>query len=170
MDRAEIETVLREYHRPLMRLCHAYCHDPADSEDLYQEIAMNLWTAGGSFRGDASVRTWFYRVAHNTAISHKRKSWRRARVSAELDPAAPHRDQAPQPDSQAIDAERAGALRRVIQELGIEDRQLMTLHLEGLSLHDIEAITGVRAGTLATRLSRLRDRLVAILSPKEARR
>ena len=64
MDRAGIEAVLREYHAPLVRLCRVYHSEPADAEDLYQEIAISLWRAAAAFRGDSSVRTWFYRVAH----------------------------------------------------------------------------------------------------------
>ena len=168
MDRAETEAVLREYHAPLVRLCRVYHSEPADAEDLYQEIAVSLWRSAAGFRGDSSIRTWFYRVAHNTAITHKRKWWRRARATGDLNPAM-HEDHSVRPDDRLIEAARAAALRKAILELPLEDRQLVALHLEGVSLNEMEAVTGVRAGTLATRLSRLRTRLAAALSPKEAR-
>jgi RNA polymerase sigma-70 factor (ECF subfamily) len=44
-----------------------------------QEIALGLWTALPKFRGDASERTWLYRVAHNTAISFVISNERRRR-------------------------------------------------------------------------------------------
>jgi RNA polymerase sigma-70 factor (ECF subfamily) len=46
-----------------------------------------------------------------------------------------------------------------IQELSTLDRQLVTLHLEGLSATEIEEITGVSQGAIATRLTRIRQRL-----------
>src|SRR5947207_202946 len=67
--RRTFEVLLRTYLPALRRLARAYAREAAEQEDLLQEIAMGLWTALPHFRGDASERTWLYRVAHNTAIS-----------------------------------------------------------------------------------------------------
>jgi RNA polymerase sigma-70 factor (ECF subfamily) len=59
---------LLEKHAPaLRRLCHSYCEGHAESQDLFPEIALALWTALPRFRGESSERTWLYRVAHNVA-------------------------------------------------------------------------------------------------------
>lgn len=50
--------VLEAYTGPLRRLCAAYMQDPSDRQDLFQEIALALWTAWPRFRADASERTW----------------------------------------------------------------------------------------------------------------
>ena len=62
------EDLLRWYLPALRRLARAYTHEIREQEDLLQEISLALWTALPRFRGDASERTWVYRVAHNTAI------------------------------------------------------------------------------------------------------
>jgi RNA polymerase sigma-70 factor (ECF subfamily) len=60
-----------------------------------------------------------------------------------------------------------------VQELPIAERQVIVLHLEGLSAAEIEAITGVNAGAVATRLTRIRQKLAARLrvdpTPEEKR-
>lgn len=67
--RTAYEDLLRRYLAALRRLAGSYTSTNEEREDLLQDIAMALWTALPRFRGDASERTWLYRVAHNTAIS-----------------------------------------------------------------------------------------------------
>lgn len=54
----------------LGRLAGAYEADPDRRRDLLQEIHFALWRSFESFDGRCSLRTWIYRVAHNTAVSH----------------------------------------------------------------------------------------------------
>ncbi len=70
----EYETILRDYGASLSRLVASYEASPDAREDLLQEIQLALWKALPSFRGDCSVRTFVYRVAHNRALTH---AWRR---------------------------------------------------------------------------------------------
>lgn len=160
--RAAFERLLRTYLAPLRRLAYAYTREPADREDLLQEIALSLWRALPAFRGDASERTWLYRVAHNTAIDVVTRSRRRERHEQggeSPDVAAPGAS----PERSAIDAERRDRLWSAVHGLPMPDRQIVILHLEGLSAADIEAVTGLTAGSIATRLSRARQKLTAAM-------
>jgi RNA polymerase sigma-70 factor (ECF subfamily) len=56
--------------------------------------------------------------------------------------------------------ERRRILLDSIRELPLADRQIVTLHLEGLSAAEIEEITSVSQGAVATRLTRIRQKLV----------
>jgi len=160
--RAVYEDLLRRYVRPLQRLAWSYEHDPAAREDLFQEIAMALWTALPRFRGESTERTWVYRVAHNTAISfaaeRRRRDGREQGGDPPREPAA-----APAQEGNAIEGQQRDRLWAAVQELPIAERQIIVLHLEGLSAADIQAITGVSAGAVATRLTRTRQRLAARL-------
>src|SRR6188474_2033344 len=53
----------------LERLARAYERDPDKRRDLLQEIHIALWRSLARFDGRCSIRTWVYRVAHNTATS-----------------------------------------------------------------------------------------------------
>lgn len=157
---AAFERVLRAYLAPLRRLAYAYARDAADREDLLQEIALALWTALPSFRGDASERTWLYRVAHNTAIGFTTRYRRRAKHEEPGD-APDAKASGASPEGNAIDAQRRQRLWAAVRALPMPDRQIVVLHLEGLSAADIEAVTGLSSGSIATRLTRVRQKLAA---------
>jgi RNA polymerase sigma-70 factor (ECF subfamily) len=163
-------SIFEQYQPALWRLVNSYEATASGREDLFQEIALGLWQALPRFRGDSSERTWLYRIAHNIAISALDS--RRRRESKEL----------PMPDS----IERASGLahpdgalflddqRRLmlaaIQELQPVDKQLILLHLEGLSYLEIEEISGLSESAVASRLSRIRDRLTDVIQKKEVRK
>ena len=120
---------------------------------------MALWTAFPRFRGDASERTWVYRVAHNTAISFVASRQRRRREQ----PGDPPNElvSTANPERAAIDQQRREQLSSAVQDLPLPDRQIIVLHLEGLSAAEIEAVTGLTAGAIATRLTRIRQKFAA---------
>jgi RNA polymerase sigma factor (sigma-70 family) len=109
-----------------------------------------------------------YRVAHNTAISfvasHRRRSVREQSVDPLIEPVS-----TANPEGDAIDTQRRERLWAAVQELPIADRQMVVLYLEGLSAGEIESVTGVSAGAIATRLTRARQKLVARVRGAEAR-
>ena len=159
-SRVAYEELLRRYVAPLRRLSWSYEHEPA-REDLFQEIAIALWTAFPQFRGDSSERTWIYRVAHNTAITFTAQAATNPGTRTATDTVAKP-GTAPRRRTPRLEQQRRRALERV-HALPVDDRQILVLHLEGLSADEIELVTGVSGGAVATRLTRLRQRLVARL-------
>ncbi|MEI8703490.1 RNA polymerase sigma factor [Mesorhizobium sp. ISC15] len=61
----------------LARLAAAYEADPAERQDLVQDIHLQLWRSLKSFDGRCSLRTWVYRVAYNVAADHVGRARRR---------------------------------------------------------------------------------------------
>jgi RNA polymerase sigma-70 factor (ECF subfamily) len=167
-EQSRYEALLREYLPPLRRLAWSYTLDATEGDDLLQEIALALWSGLPRFRGDSSERTWVYRVAHNTGISYatsqKRRTARERAASPHMEPTS-----SSNPEGEAIGREQWHRLWNAIRDLPLADRQLICLHLEGLSALQIEEITGVSAGNVATRLTRIRQRLVARLRGEEVR-
>ena len=158
IDDARRERFLRlidEYQGPLARLAAAYLDDTADRDDLVQEIAAALWQAIPRFRGDASERTWLYRIAHNTAITAAGRIRRRSRRQVPLDEADGSAWRAPTVER---DEQRRLLLERV-RALPEADREVIVMHLEGLSHGEIGEVMGASPGAIATRLSRIRERL-----------
>ena len=111
------------------------------SRDLFHEVAAGIWKSLPGFRGDSSERTWIYRIAHNIAI--RRSSQVRARSAEDA----------------LLAGERRHALMNGIRELPAIERQIVTLHLERLSAAEIEEVTGTSARRIATRLTRIRQKL-----------
>jgi RNA polymerase sigma factor (sigma-70 family) len=159
--------IFAQYAPALERLAGAYAATREDREDLVQEIAAALWRALPGYRAEASERTWLYRIAHNVAISATVKQRKRER--REVVPAPPF-----DPPLAGADAEQdflADEKRRMpfaaIRSLAAADRQITVLHLEGLSAAEIEAVTGIAGGAVATRLTRIRERLRQAIRARE---
>ena len=129
---------------------------PADQEDLVQEILLAIWHALPGFRGDASPATYIYRVAQNTAMTWRR-SVRFQALDNELDEqqhAAPSPDEKPQ---------RTEALYAGIRNLPEADRNLLLLQLDELSYREISDVTGLSESNVGARLTRIRNRLATIM-------
>ena len=149
--------LLATYGGALRRLSRVYLANPADQQDLFQEIALAIWTALPRFRGDASERTWIYRVAHNVALTYRAKHRRH------------HRDLPLEEDSAASPPQHDDRLDLydMIRRLPAVDRQLLTLHLDGLTGPEIAAVTGLTTTNIGVRLMRARRKLTAAMQNSE---
>ena len=116
--------------------------------ELYREHPC-LW------RGDASVRTFAARVAHNRAVDHLSK-YRRLGED-ELD--EQHPDPVADPLGHAEVHQRRGALLDAVQRLPLGHRQVVVLALEGFSQREIGQALALEENTVAQRLSRARRQL-----------
>ena len=151
--------IFEEYAPALRRLCGAYRWDVTEREDLFQDIALAVWTALPNFRGQASERTWVYRIAHNVAITFSASQKRRNGREQSLDPLAP--------DPAMKDNSRQVMLIDAIQRLNPIDRNLALLYLEGLSGREISEVTGLSPDNVGVRLNRLKEKLSSGLDRKE---
>jgi RNA polymerase sigma-70 factor (ECF subfamily) len=144
------------YSGAIRRLASGYEPDPDKRRDLVQDIHVALWRSLARFAGRASMRTWVYRVAHNTAIS--RITRRRAHAPAlvtldELVETAVDEDV-----TRAVD--RRMALERLlalIRSLDPLDRQVILLYLEDVDAQSIAAIVGLSPGNVATKVHRIKQ-------------
>jgi RNA polymerase sigma-70 factor (ECF subfamily) len=138
----------------LGRLARAYERDADRRRDLLQEIHVALWRSLSRFDGRCSLRTWVYRVAHNTAISKTIRRRADAPATVAIDEIAEWFDPAGSAE-EAIDRRRAlDRLYDLIRQLGPIDRQIMLLYLEQLDAASIAEITGLSAANVATRVHR----------------
>jgi RNA polymerase sigma factor (sigma-70 family) len=152
----EFDRLLAENGPGLARLAASYTNTSSDRDDLLQEIALAVWRALGSFRGECSTRTFLYRIAHNRAIDYLARN--RARFQAaggEFD--AP--DPTPDPESGLAREQTAERLRRAVQRLPLVYRQVITLTLEGMGYTEIADVLGISEGNVGARLSRARPLL-----------
>jgi RNA polymerase sigma-70 factor, ECF subfamily len=149
----------------LERLARAYERDADKRRDLLQEIHIALWRSLARFDGRCSLRTWVYRVAHNTATSKTL----RARTNA---PRLVAIDDSLDSLAQAAQQQRAAEEHRLDRTRGLErlhdligrlrplDRQVMLLYLEQLDAASIAEITGLSAPNVSTRVHRIKQILV----------
>jgi RNA polymerase sigma factor (sigma-70 family) len=138
------------------RLARAYEAEADTRIDLIQDIHVALWRSLGAFDGRCSLRTWVYRVAHNTAASHVQKRRRlRPERWATLDAieALPDTDD---PETAVGERRALSRLMALVHALGPPDRQVLLLYLEDLDAAAIGEITGLSPGAVATKIHRLK--------------
>lgn len=142
----------------LQRLARATEANEERRRDLLQDMHVALWRSFARFDGRCSLRTWAYRVAHNTAASHVDRERRARRNTIDIDAAG----ELAGADSLAGQLEERDGVDRLnawIRRLKPPDRQLLTLYLEDLDAASIADITGLTPGAVATRISRLKWQL-----------
>ncbi|HTW33779.1 MAG TPA: sigma-70 family RNA polymerase sigma factor [Rhizomicrobium sp.] len=153
-DEAYQEAVA-QYGAMLRRLARGYEADPDQQHDLLQEIHVGLWRSLGAFRGQCSLRTWTFRVAHNIASSHVARQIRSKRGLVSLD-ALEHTASADDPERQVDERQVLHRLAALIHGLKSPDRQVILLYLEDFDAAAIAEITGLSSPAVATKIHRIK--------------
>ena len=158
-------------YRQLLRILG----DPAEAEDIAQEVFVTVFKAIETFRGESRLSTWIHRIAQNHARNrlkfhgrHKRKGDSPLEEHTEETLAAPETgSRLPRPDHQ-VEAQQAEThIQRAMESLDEEQRTLIVLRdLEHMSYEDIQQQTGLPSGTVKSRLHRARmalhERFIAL--------
>jgi RNA polymerase sigma-70 factor (ECF subfamily) len=145
-----------EYGGALDRLARSYEADAETRRDLLQEIHVALWRSLSSFNGLCSLRTWVFRVAHNTAVSHvlrERRRRGRGLVSLEEIEQIPIASKAGNRDRQ----QSLEQLLAMIRTLKPVDRQVILGYLEDMDAAEIGDLTGLSPGNVATKIHRIKN-------------
>ncbi|MFA0791245.1 RNA polymerase sigma factor [Microbulbifer echini] len=158
------QQAIAEYAEGVSRVARSYVRSGAEHEDLLQEIWLGLWRALPSFRGDASLKTFVYRITHNrcvTEISRRKPQHGGEDLLLELE------DTCPGPAEQLAAERKSERLLSAVQQLPLGLRQTLTLRLEGLSYAEISEVLGISETNIAVRLNRAKERLNISLSGGE---
>jgi RNA polymerase sigma-70 factor, ECF subfamily len=148
------QQAVTEHADALKRLARAYEAEPETRRDLLQEIHVALWRSLADFNGLCSMRTWVFRVAHNTAITHVvRERRKRGRVMVSLEEIDALASPLPDTDRQ----QRLDQLFAMIRQLKPIDRQVILAYLEDLDAASIAEITGLSARNVATKIHRIKN-------------
>ncbi len=111
--------------------------------------------SAGSFRYDAAVSSWLYRIVVNACLDRLRRS--------KSHPTAPLDDEYPVPDRTG-QVETAIVVQRALMRLPIEQRAaVVAVDMQGFSIADAARVLGVAEGTVKSRCARARARLAAVL-------
>jgi RNA polymerase sigma-70 factor (ECF subfamily) len=100
MEEADFEALAARYRRELELHCYRLLGSVQEAEDVLQETLLAAWRAADGFRGEASPRTWLYRIATNRSLDALRRGRRRPQTSEVAGrppglPASRHRFDAP---------------------------------------------------------------------------
>jgi RNA polymerase sigma-70 factor, ECF subfamily len=170
-DAMAYERLVAEQTNDVYALLYRLTSDPEEARDLTQETFLRAFQSIERFRGDASLKTWIYRIAINQARNRWRW-WRRRRrdVTVSLDATDENRerplaatlpsDNSPSPEQQALDREREAQLRDALCGLRRSYREAVILRdVEGFSYEEIAQTLQISIGTVKSRISRGRFEL-----------
>ena len=151
-----------EFSEAIGRLAYAYEYDADKRQDLIQDIHFELWRSFKIFDGRSSLRTWVYRIAHNTGASHVLKQKRiSSKTYLNIDDMTELSDKI---DHEATfeRIDQLDKLMALIQRLKPTDRQIITLYLEGLNAGEIGEVAGLSSGAIATKIHRIKSKLATL--------
>ena len=154
----DFEPTIRENAAILHKLCRVYTSDAAEYEELFQEMMIQIWQSLPGFRGDAKLSTWLYRVCINSALNFRIKRNKSKRFVPLEDKIAA---------SFVFENEKDEQLKRLyeaIKELKPIDRAIVSLYLDEKSYDETAQILGISKTNVATRLMRLKKKLIEKLS------
>jgi RNA polymerase sigma-70 factor (ECF subfamily) len=118
-----------------------------DTNDLLQDIFIKIWSSISSFRGEARLYTWIYRVATNEVLNHLRKQKFKALIS--LDSASALLERKIDEDISFNGDELQRELHKAIQRLPEKQRIVFSLrYFDEMKYEDISEITGTTVGAL----------------------
>lgn len=144
------------------KLVRVYADGSHDRDDLFQEIAVQLWRSIPSYRGEAKESTFVYQVALFAALAWSRKATRRER---EVPTASDQVEQSVFRPTATPDP-RVEWLYDRISEFAPVDRSLVLLLLDGYSHDEIASLIGISESNVGTRLDRLKKKLASTPPPE----
>jgi RNA polymerase sigma-70 factor (ECF subfamily) len=166
-DLAAFETIYRTHAGRLYSVACRMIGNPADAEDLLQDIFLAAHRKLDTFRGDSALGTWLYRLATNLCLDHLRS---RAAKAGQLTGALDDEPGLADTGSRQL-AERAVTkmdLERALAELPDGCRTAFVLHdVEGLEHREVAEMLGIAEGTSKSQVHKARLRLRALLGRRK---
>ena len=150
-----VEDVWSEYRESIKSFLHSRISDPADIDDLLQDILIKTHKNLPFVKSGKSIKSWLFQIANHSIIDFYRKRGRTQSVSAD--------DLWYEEDNQAVQRELSGCIEPFIKALPPEASELLTeIDLKGRSQKDYARSLGISYSTLKSRVQKDRKQLRAL--------
>lgn len=146
---------LNDNQRIIHKICKIYTDNPHDHEDLFQEIAIQLWKAYPDYRGDAKFSTWMYKISLNTALALFRK--RNKSVPTDTNETLENLN--------IIDTDHEEKNTQIqimydaIHQLSSAEKALIMMFLDDKPYKEIGEILGITEGNARVKMNRAKEKL-----------
>jgi RNA polymerase sigma-70 factor (ECF subfamily) len=144
--------LVHEHKSTIYTVCYMFSHDEEEVNDLFQETLINMWKGIEGFREESKISTWIYRVALNTCLLQERKKKKEVK-KVPLSMTVNFFE-----DSDASSAQ-VRQLHQRIGRLGLVDRALVMMWLEGMSYDEIGSVMGITPKNVGVKLFRIKEQL-----------
>jgi RNA polymerase sigma-70 factor (ECF subfamily) len=165
-DRRAFETLVTRHRQAVYRLCWSASGNHADADDAAQETFVRVFRALQSYDPGRPFGPWLRKIAWNCGLSARRDVSAGVVVIPGSEAQEAH-DPGPGPEEAASGNEEKRRVAGAMAALPAELRTVMVLRaVEGLSYAEIAETAGIPAGTVMSRLSRARERLLGALGAR----
>lgn len=137
-----------------------YTNDRDSRNDLFQEIVLQLWRSFPTFRGEAKITTWMYRIALNTAISGLRKQGRSIKTEDIREKHFNFSD-----DNDDTLEENYQKLQWAIRQLTEIERAMIMMALDEIPYDEIAETIGITQNNVRVRMNRIREKIKKMMTP-----
>ncbi len=163
-DRASGASLFDRHYRSITRF---FRNKVGDSADLVQRTFLAALEAAPRFRGESSVRTWLFGIAHNVLLRHFRE--RRSPRATDPLPSASVEDLGESPSGVVAKHDEERLLLAALRRLPLEHQAMLELHYwEQLKVGEVAEVFEMPVGTVKVKMFRARKRLHELLEQMEA--
>lgn len=164
-DSSCLGTLFERHHRGVYQFCLQLTRNPAQAEDVVQEVFLKILKKAGSYRGEGSFRGWMFNIARNATFDYLRKHKRDATSTAVEDVA----------DQVLVDtrsAEQAAQGKQTLKTLEVALARLPA-HLQEViwlgrfefsSFEELAQALGCKTGTARVRMHRAMQQLNTVFT------
>lgn len=164
-DERAFRSLVEKHQGQVINTCYGFLRNKEDAEDIAQDVFIEVFRSVGSFRGDAKLSTWLYRIAVNKSLNHlqkhKYKKWINSIQSSFLGEDKEYQikdDRNPQ--SHYEDHEREIILHNAIDGLAENQKIAFTLHkYDGLSYKETAEVMGTSLSSVESLIHRAKQNL-----------
>jgi RNA polymerase sigma-70 factor, ECF subfamily len=161
------EWLIAHYHQQVFGLVYRILNDPADAADTTQEVFLKVFRGIKRFHGEASLKTWIYRIALHEASNQRRWWFRHKRrettmespIGEEAGPGFALKETLVDEHESPFDCAAHEEIRNKVEEELAQVQEpyrtaVVLRDIEGLSYEEIAEVLQVSLGTVKSRLMR----------------
>lgn len=153
-----LEELMSEYGEELTRTAYLYLKDWSLAEDAVQESFIKLYKNLHTFRGDASIKTWVYKILTNTCKDVLRSATMKRVVLGNFFDFKTHTEKSP--ELTILNNEAGKELAQSVLKLPLKYREVIILfYYQSFSTKEISQLLSITESTVRVRLNRGREKL-----------
>ncbi len=147
-DREAFSVLVQRYRKPLINFVYRFTLNPAEAEDLAQEVLIKVFQSAARYEPKAAFSTWLYRIATNLTLNHLRDNKPQFSLSmsggadgSDDSPALELKDPGQLAEDRLIERERVSQIRKALAALPENQRLALVLtKYQGLSLKQVSEV------------------------------
>ncbi len=163
-DKQALRSLIEQYKHMVYTLALRIVKNEEEAEEVSQDTFLKIYQSIGSFKGDAKLSTWIYRIAYHRSLDYVKKNKRKLQTTHLEWEQVTNIQLAEMTWDHLENLERRQLIQTALGHLPGEDGVILSLfYFESLSLKEIAEVLNITINTVKVRLHRSRKRLASIL-------